>query len=242
MVMEGLDAARLHLDNQDPKRQLAIIRARRMLIRAGVTEPGPSVSEVVENAISLRPTERELPDIQRFSQEQKEQLGKYGFKIYELTGQSILTLKEQDKPFYSTWHNYLSHPEFETLTSRRSEVAINPLRLYLPRSDKKTLTEQLALVKDLSAFISEEIPGVEAAIGSVADYAELFFAYSDETENRNLFGRYHARTSTRIIGGYNTNFATVMGIGPKPSLEIGDDPDMRYEERFAAPLLFPAAA
>src|SRR3990172_7228083 len=58
--------------------------------------------------------ETEEPGIQRFSQEQKEALKKEDYVVYELTGQSIASLRGQGKPFWSTWHK--DYPDFEALS------------------------------------------------------------------------------------------------------------------------------
>ncbi len=83
----------------------------------------------------------QTPEIQveakRFTDEQKEALVKEGYVIYELTGQSIKSQKEQGRKFWSTWHK--DYSQFEALTSMHSEVAINPDQLFIPKSNNKTL-------------------------------------------------------------------------------------------------------
>lgn len=57
MVMERLDATRRHPGNNDPVKQFAIAQATRLLVDAGVTDPGPLTAEALlplpEEAIHL---------------------------------------------------------------------------------------------------------------------------------------------------------------------------------------------
>lgn len=138
-------------------------------------------------------------EVARFSPEAREVLEAKGFKVYELTGQSITSLREQGKQFWSTWHR--DYPDFESLTSRHSEVAIDPKKLFIPRSNNKTLQEQLEAVAKYSESLG--VQGVEAVLGEVPDYTELAFAHLDKTGQR-LFGKKYdfnyTRTQTRVGG------------------------------------------
>ena len=182
--------------------------------------------------------EAEAPQVQRFSKEAREALDQRGFKVYELTGQSIKTLREQDgHPFRSTWHQ--SYPEFEALSSRHSEVAIDPKKLFIPRSNDKTLTQQLDAVASYSKTL--QISGVEAVLGQAADYAELAFAHLDKTGER-LFGEKYdyeyTRTQTRVEGGV----ADVGYFCADGGLGVSDwGPDHRGGYIFAAPLVVPVS-
>src|SRR3989344_1978907 len=64
----------------------------------------------------------------RFSDEAKAALLKQKFVIHELTGQSIKSLRDSDRKFWTDWHK--QYPDFESLTSIHSEVAINPDKLF----------------------------------------------------------------------------------------------------------------
>ncbi len=183
--------------------------------------------------------EIEFSEIQRFSAEQKEALKKKGYVIYELTGQSIASLRRQGKTFWSSWHE--NFPDFEALTSRKSEVAINPINLLIPGSNNKTLAEQLKVVKEFGDGLN--IRGVEAILGQVPDYAELTFAYLDKT-GQILFGErfddhyYEARTQTQIDG---VVFAGIcLGTLNTPRLCNWDE-TARLDLLYAAPLIVPAS-
>lgn len=148
-------------------------------------------------------TEKQL-EIKRFSAEQKEALEKQGYVIYGLTGQSIKTLRDNGRKFWSTWHNEL--PDFEALGSMHSEVAINPNKLFLPKSNNKTLAQQEEMVGKFSKELGKKVvKGVKAVIGQAPDYVELAFAHLDSTKEY-LFGEKdnydYARTKTPTSGSY----------------------------------------
>lgn len=129
---------------------------------------------------------KEAPiEIKRFSAEQREALEKQGFVIYGLTGQSIKTLRDSGRKFWSTWHNSLL--DFETLGSMQSEVAINPNKPFLPKSNNKTLTQQEEMVEKFSRELGKKVGGVKAIIGQAPDYVEIAFAHLDATKDY-LFG------------------------------------------------------
>ena len=186
--------------------------------------------------LPVSPVEAPKIEVVRFSPEAKKALESKGYKVYELTGQSIASLREQGHPFWSTWHNK-DYPEFEALTSRHSEVAINPKKLFIPRSNNKTLEQQLEAVKRYSDGLG--IQGVEAILGEVPDYTELAFAHFDKTGER-LFGeRYdyrYTRTKTRLA----SSVAHVSGFGVGDGLSVSNwGADDRGDFLRAAPLVVP---
>lgn len=155
----------------------------------------------------------EVPvEIKRFSQETREALEKQGFVIYGLTEQSIKTLRNSGRKFRSTWHKNL--PSFEALGAMRSEVAINPKKLFLPKSNRKRLSQQEKMVEQFSQELGKKIQGVKAIIGQVPDYVELVFAHLDAT-GEYLFGakdNYHyARTRTRLSSSYVSRAVACVG-------------------------------
>jgi len=179
--------------------------------------------------------ETEAPEIQRFSTEAREALEARGFVVYELTGQSIKSLRDQRHPFWSTWHK--DYPQFEALPSRKSEVAIDPSKLFIPRSNNKTLAEQLEAVRKFSDGLN--IPGVEAVLGEAADYTELAFTHLDKTGKR-LFGSdygfNYTRTQTRVEG----LVASVGDLYADHGLDVDHwYPSNRHGDLFAAPLVVP---
>lgn len=147
-------------------------------------------------------------EVLRFSQEARQGLEKEGYLIYKLGGQSIRSLKEQGKRFDSTWHR--DFPHFEALTSRVSEVAINPNQLFLPNSNRKTFKQQEEIVKGLFEELSRRIPSVEAIIGEVPDYLELAFNHLRETSGR-LFGEEYKYGYTRTKTP--TEASLMAGVG-----------------------------
>lgn len=183
---------------------------------------------------TLRTPEAQI-EIKRFSPEAREALDAKGFKVYELTGQSIVSLKEQGEKFWSTWHR--DYPDFESLTSRHSEVAINPKKLFIPRSNNKTLEEQLGAVARYSNGL--QIKGVEAILGEVPDYTELAFAHLDKTGER-LFGKIYNYNYTRTQTRVDSDVANVGGFDAGGGLWVGRwHAGGRDGSIFAVPLVVP---
>lgn len=181
--------------------------------------------------------ETKKSEIKRFSPEQKNALKKEGYVIYKLTGKSIKDLREAGNLFDSVWQPTYPSFEFETLRSRKSEVAINPNYLFFPNSSDKTYLEQESLVTKVNKDISAKIPGIEAIIGEVSDYVEL--AFLDPTDKR-LYGNnygYCTRTQTKIgsdmacVGGYY--YAGGSGIQLRLYSDNG------YRHIFITPLIVP---
>jgi len=175
-------------------------------------------------------------EIQRFSAEQREALEARGMTIVELTGQSIKTLRDGGKKFWSTWHQ--DHPQFEAATSRLSEVAIIP-ELFIPNSNNKTLAEQEEMVAEMSKGFAQ-INGVKAIIGEVSDYSELAFSHLASTGSRLFgenFGYKYTRTNTPTTSGgvaYVGRFDAQDGL-----LVHGWHRDARHDRLFVAPLVVP---
>lgn len=190
---------------------------------------------------SLQDFSREQPTLKivRFTPEARQELTERGYAVYALTGQSIKTLRDVDKPFWSTWHQ--DRPELEAMTSRLSEVAINPTQLFLPGSNRKTLKEQERMVKAFSKDLN--VDGVEAVMGEMPDYTELAFSHLDATGVRLFgkdFGYNYARTKT------STSRSGVAVVGEFDAVG-GLSVARWYRDRgsggvFAAPLVVPKAA
>ena len=177
------------------------------------------------------------PSIQRFTSEARRALEEKGYIIYDLTGQSIKTLRNAGKPFYSTWHK--DYPNLEAIQSRLSEVAIDPKNLYLSDSNNKTLREQEVIVRKFSKGL--KIDGVEVIIGEMPDYVELVFKHFDTTGDR-LFGQTYnygyARTVTPTSG---SSVASVGGFNAGCGLRVcGWVRDCGFGGLWAAPLVVPA--
>lgn len=177
-------------------------------------------------------------EIKRFSAEQKEALEKQGFVIYGLTGQSIKTLRDSGRKFWSTWHNSL--PDFEALGSMHSEVAINPNKLFLPKSNNKTLAQQEEMVGKFSEELGKKVTGVAAIIGQAPDYVELAFAHLD-VKKEYLFGAKdnynYTRTKTPTSGSSVAHVGLFRAVR---GLDVNDwDADDGDGFVHAAPLVVP---
>lgn len=174
-----------------------------------------------------------------FSPEQRRGLEHSGYILHQLTGQSIATLRDAGNSFWSSLHK---GEAFENEHSMCTEVAVNPRTFFLPHSNRKTLSEQLALISQFNAEIGREIPGVIAKLGGVSDYAELAFAHERATGDR-LFGRDydydHTRTTTPT-GGFS-----VAVVGSYGDLGLGIfywHRDISDGYVWAAPLVVPEPA
>jgi len=177
-------------------------------------------------------------EIKRFSPEQREALEKEGYLVYGLTGQSIKALRDSGRKFWSTWHE--KFPDFEALVSMQSEVAINPDKLFLPRSNNKTLKQQEDMVGKFSQELGKKVPGVKAIIGDAPDYVELAFQHLDAAKDY-LFGvKYNcdfARTKTPVRG---SGVACVGYSGADDGLYVSYwNADIGGGDVHAAPLVVP---
>lgn len=94
---------------------------------------------------------------QRFSDESREVLTKEGYRVYTLTGQSIRTLRESGRKFWSTWHQDSQYETFETKGSLVSEVAVKPDALFIPKSNNKTLRQQEDLIAKFSTDLGKKL-------------------------------------------------------------------------------------
>lgn len=124
-------------------------------------------------------------EVKRFTDEQKETLKGLGYEIYELTGQSIRSLRDSGRKIQVSTFEFnkfsRENAKFEALISSLSEVAINPAQPILNHSNKKTFSQQQEMVWEFSKKIAKEVKGVKAVIGTLPDYAELAFAHLDRT-------------------------------------------------------------
>jgi hypothetical protein len=189
--------------------------------------------------IDLGASER-TSGIATFSTEQKRGLERLGYKfIYPLTGQSIATLRDAGNKFWSSWHK---GKVIEAVTSMHTEVALNPTALFLPGSNRKTLTEQLAMVSRFSSELAKVVPGVTAKMGGASDYSELAFAHEIATGDK-LFGSKfnydYARTTTET----SDSDVAVVGHFRVDGLDVNYwARDGGHSNIWAVPLVVPASA
>lgn len=183
---------------------------------------------------SLQETEK--PGILKFSEDVKRRLEENGFRIYSLTGRSIKSLKEDGKLFASEWHE--ESPEFEKLTSRRSEVAINPLLLFLPSGRGKTLFDQMIEIGNFNNDV--HVPGMTAVLGEAADYIDLAFLHSSISPRASkLFGASYDNDFTKTNTAIGGRIAAVGKFTSRGLSVVRIDPyDMRVRFQIA-PLIVP---
>lgn len=178
-----------------------------------------------------------MDEVRRFSS-QTRALEKEGYLVYELSGQSIRSFKEAGRPFQSTWHK--DYPHLENLTSSKTEFAIDPQKLVLPKSNNKTLKEQEEMVREFSLRLARKIPGVEAIIGESPDYVELVFLHLDKTGQR-LFGEKYDYSFTRTKTPVDSSSIAVGNFQAEYGLEVfrcRSDEDRRVGV-WIAPLVVP---
>ena len=180
-----------------------------------------------------------MDEVRRFSAATRKALEKEGYIIYELNGRSIGSLKEAGFTFQSIWHK--DHPDVENLGSSKGEVAINPEKLVLAKSNNKGLKEQEKMVGEFGLELVRKIPGVQAIIGEGPDYVELVFLHFDKTSER-LFGEKHDYSFTRTKTPVGSGSVAVGNFSVKLGLEVflcRDPEDLRVGI-WIAPLVVPA--
>lgn len=230
MAMQWLEGELRRTGKPQDKLNADLIAA--MLEHRGKDIPMPHVAAAKE----VTPVE-----VRRFSREAREALERQGYVVHELTGQSIASEREAGRKFWSTWHN--DYPELEALTSMHSEVAINPGKLFIPKSNNKTLVQQENLIARLSQDLGTRVQGVEAVMGKAPDYVDLAFTHLDTTGDY-LFGEKdvhnYARTKTPTVG---SSVAIVGDFDPASGLGVGYywDRGLGGGDVFAAPLVVPKA-
>lgn len=229
MAMQWLEGELRRTGKPQDKLNADLIAA--MLKHRGKDIPMPQVA--VE-------TETTPIELRRFSQKAKEALRREGYAVYGLTGQSIASVRDSRRKFWSTWHK--DYPEFEALTSMHAEVAINLGKLLLPKSNNKTLGQQEDLIARFSEDLGTRVQGVEAIMGEAPDYVDLAFAHLNDTGDY-LFGERdgynYARTKTPTVGSSVALigcFTPVRGLGVN-SWRAGHGNGYV----FAAPLVVPKA-
>jgi len=193
------------------------------------------IADRIESKGDIPLPKKEIPVTQRFSERARESLENQGMMIYELSGQSISTLRDMGYPFFSTWHQ--GNEELEKMNSISSEVAINPDLLFFPGSNDKTFDEQVdQVINSLSAT-----PDSITVLGQAPDYLELAFLHFKATGER-LFGEkydYLYTVTSTVIDGQRINvghFHEREGIVVNNLMS-----DRDYSEKvFAAPILIPS--
>lgn len=217
------------------------------------------VNAIVARRLGAPESFRDVPDIppnhkltekvvgiKRFTDEQREALEKRGYTVYPLSGQSIRSLREAGREFLSScWQQ--RYPDFENQTSRLSEVAINPGKLFLEASDDKTLKQQEILVEEFSKRLKGRlrIEGVKAIMGEAPDYAELAFRYIDVTgkslfsEETNTDGYIRTKTVVDVVDPNVTAIVGSFSVGNCLSVYDGSS-DKNCSFVWAAPLVVPA--
>ncbi|MBI4130511.1 hypothetical protein HY468_04295 [Candidatus Roizmanbacteria bacterium] len=157
-------------------------------------------------------SEKPVQQIQRFSSETRDMLRAQGSVVYELSGQTLVSLKDAGKPFITTIFEYPYNSP-----SRLSEVAFNPNELFLSGTNGKSMDKQMQALDEYNRMLRAKMSDVEAVIGSVSDYAELAFSHLEAT-GRFLFGPEYNNEMTRTTTqAFNTNlcvrFVKVYGFG-----------------------------
>lgn len=148
-----------------------------------------------------------------FTHETLNALEKNGYPIYTLTRQSIESLQKSGRKFWSSGPDE-KHPDLEqfaTLTSMKSQIAINPNRLFLEDSKKwakeEYEKEQKMIVAKFLEDLAKDIPDVKVVIGEAPDYAELASVHFDATKEE-LFGKKHGYNLIVTKTLFDTHFDT----------------------------------
>jgi hypothetical protein len=174
-----------------------------------------------------------------FSPEQRAQLTKNGYVIYQLTGLSITDLRRAGRTIQEENYSLREFDSVRNEPSMRGEVAFSPkaLRLALITTTRMSLSEQLAGMAKYSNAIEGFFPGVVVKLGNVADYVNLAFAHEDATGDY-LFADNYDRVLTTTTTMYRGRVMGVGYFGQGNNLCISECslPDKRFG---AAPLIVP---
>jgi len=197
--------------------------------------------ESQKSSVYLRGHEKDIaPHELVFTSEQQMILERKNFIIYQLTGQSVVSLREQGYPFWSYW--YEDEP-LEAVVSFRTEVAINPHTFFLPKSNEKTLDEQLSMMEEFSRKIESDVAGTIAILGNVADYTELAFVHLRKKGQR-LFGKDFDYHYTRTTTPVDESLVALVGCFEDDgglSIDFNHKNDC-YRSVWVVPLVIPASA
>jgi hypothetical protein len=188
------------------------------------------------------PENRDTPGVTfTFNQEQSRALERKGFTVFNLTGRTIATLRDESNPVYSTWH---TREAFERLPSLRSQVAVKQGETFLNLSSHSILTENLDQVDRYANRIGQEVRGVTAIMGSVADYSELAFSYLKRTGEQ-IFGKKYTYTNfqyarTTTLAGHGDSSLAVAYGNEGLIIQMCSTTGVSYDIH-ASPLLVPVS-
>ncbi|MDO8619449.1 MAG: hypothetical protein Q7R49_05940 [Candidatus Daviesbacteria bacterium] len=143
-----------------------------------------------------------------FTDEARQALEKEGYIIHELTGLSVKDFEEAHRRAFGSWGNIYDDPR--NLTSRISQVAINPENLFYPNSNQQDLETHKRMVSIFSYRLSRAIPGVRAILGEALDYADLAFVHLDK-KGETLFGKKYGYRYTRTATMIERNNGACVG-------------------------------
>lgn len=186
---------------------------------------------------------KETGEIIRFSAEVRRGLEGEGYVIYELTGKSLPQLEQEGRDIGIL--KYLVGLGWESIVSMESEVAVNPNKLFLPKSFNQRWEKQQKMVAGFSRKLQKGVSGqVRAMVGTAADYVELYSLYRQATGIR-LFGDRppYARTATSFMSITNPDVALSVvagGFHKEGELYLSiEHRDFGYELIGVAPLVVP---
>lgn len=207
--------------------------------------------------LSRNSSEENVGGVARFTNEASEILRRKHYVILTLKGRSLKDFRLGGRAFSpSVWFGGCP---FENVPSMTSEVAINLENQILPHSENKTLSQQLKSIEHFSRRISRQIPGAQAIMGGVSDYADLAFTYSEIPRTYpkavwHLFGEGRVGSGVRTITltendkvafvyptyGFLLHGWISAGRHVVPSLEISQcSQNIGTPRLFAMPLLVP---
>lgn len=132
-----------------------------------------------------------------FSDEQIKKLNSRAFGVYRLNGVTLKSILDK-KGIVRTWNE---GAEFENDVSMECEVAACPFILH---DGYKTWAEQVKVFNKFRKKIREEIPGVDALIGRVVDYADLELSHKSKRFGRSILN-YYQNGGVRTITPYPSN-------------------------------------
>jgi hypothetical protein len=197
---------------------------------------------MIESASMAQEKLSKKSSISRFSPVEQQALTQKGAIILESTGESIDDLQKRGKKFWTPLEE--NYPALAALPSLRSEIAIFPDILYLPKSNKKSLAQQEGMVAQFQENLRESqgLENIRAILGNTPTHAAIAFAY-DESSGKQLHGRDHNYPYARTINPKSSGLriADVGFFNPEYGLGIsGSHPESGHVVVFASPLVLPS--
>ena len=220
MLVERLDAVGRLPENQDPTKQFAISIARRALLDAKVTDPGPE-STVDRLPFSTKPEVVLLNFREKFTAKERKAIEAKGGLVYTSTGLTILAQGESQARKGKPSFRYITEGGDQLLRapSMKTQIAIFPVpsESFVPGSFGKDLPIQERMAAEDAKRLG--LPNVTQIIPNEAStLTGIVFQHLEATDEW-LFGQEYANAQdldyvyARTKNPTNSSGSNVAGVG-----------------------------